>query len=277
MCLQMNKKTRDKFDEIRRKLAGKMVLVAFSGGVDSTVLGSVTKEVASKTVLLTISSPTVPPSELHDAENIAKELGMKLIVKDFDWLSKRQLSDNPVKRCYNCKKLLSAIWVDTAHELGFEMVVEGTTASEVKGYRPGIKALEDAEVRSPFLDAGLTKEELREYARERGLSVAEKSSMACMATRFPYGTKIDLARLKMIEKVENAVLDIFDVECVRARYHGNLVRIEVGADELEKMFDTSKLQRLEKIARDAGFMYVTLDLRGYRTGAMDEALGLKGN
>ena len=273
----MNKKTRDKFDEIRRKLAGKMVLVAFSGGVDSTVLGSVTKEVASKTVLLTISSPTVPPSELHDAENIAKELGMKLIVKDFDWLSKRQLSDNPVKRCYNCKKLLSAIWVDTAHELGFEMVVEGTTASEVKGYRPGIKALEDAEVRSPFLDAGLTKEELREYARERGLSVAEKSSMACMATRFPYGTKIDLARLKMIEKVENAVLDIFDVECVRARYHGNLVRIEVGADELEKMFDTSKLQRLEKIARDAGFMYVTLDLRGYRTGAMDEALGLKGN
>jgi len=273
----MDKKTREKFDEVRRKLAGKMVLVAFSGGVDSTVLSSVTKEVASKTMLLTISSPTVPQNELDDAKNIAKELGMEVIVKDFDWLSEQQLSDNPVKRCYNCKTLLSKIWVDTAHELGFDMVVEGTTASEVKGYRPGIKALENSEVMSPFLDAGLIKEELREYARERGLSVAEKSSMACLATRFPYGTKIDLDRLKMIDKVENAILDIFNIKCVRARYHGNLVRIEVGADELEKMFDTSKLQRLEKIARHAGFMYVTLDLRGYRTGAMDEVLGLKGN
>ncbi len=271
----MDKKTQEKFDKVRRKLAGKKVLIAFSGGVDSTVLGNIAKEVALRTVLLTISSQTVPQSEQDDAEKIAKEMNMELITRDFDWLSEKRLNENSIDRCYACKKILAKIWVNVAHELGFDVVVEGTTVSEVQGYRPGIKALEDSEVISPFLEAGLTKEELREYARERGLSVAEKSSMACLATRFPYGTKIDYNRLKMVEKVENAVLQIFGVKCVRARYHGDLVRIEVGADEREMMFNHEKLDLLEKIARDAGFTYVTLDLRGYRTGAMDENLELR--
>ena len=273
----MNKSTREKFDKIRGRLAGMNTLVAFSGGVDSTVLASVTKEVASKAILLTISSPTVPQSELEEAKTIAGELGMELKIRDFDWLSEPQLSSNLVDRCYHCKKLLSKIWVSTAAELDLDIVVEGTTASEIEGYRPGIKALEDSGVISPFLEAGLTKEELREYARERGLSVAEKTSMACLATRFPYGTKIDSDLINMVEAVETAVLEIFGVKCVRARYHGDLVRIEVGSDELERMFDTAKLKLLEKIARDAGFTYVTLDLRGYRTGAMDENLQLREN
>jgi uncharacterized protein (TIGR00268 family) len=160
-----------------------------------------------------------------------------------------------------------------ADELDFEMVVEGTTASETEGYRPGAKALEESVIKSPYLDVGVTKDEIRQYARSKGLSVAEKPSGACLATRFPYGTELNEERLRMVETVENAVKAIFGVECVRARYHDDLVRIEVGSDELSKMFNLAKMKDLEQQAHNAGFNHVTLDLKGYRTGAMDEGLG----
>ena len=270
----MKDSTVGKFDSIKRDLAGKKVLVAFSGGVDSTVLASLVSEAAAETSLLIISSPTVPKSELDDAEQIAKELGLDLLVKDFDWLSVDTIATNPVNRCFTCKKILADIWMNTAKELDLEIVVEGTTASETEGYRPGAKALRESGVKSPYLEANVTKEEVREYARGKGLSVADKPSMACLATRFPYGTQINQERLQMVESVERSVKDTFNVECVRARFHGDLVRIEVGVNELPKMFDTTKMKELELKARDAGFAYVTLDLKGYRTGAMDEGLDL---
>jgi len=263
-----------KFDSIKRNLTGKKILVAFSGGVDSTVLASIVSEVASATTLLIISSPTVPESELVGAKNIAKELGLKLIVEEFNWIEEKALASNKIDRCFRCKQILAESWLKIAEDLGFEIVVEGTTASETEGYRPGAKALEDSGVHSPYLDVNITKDEIREYARSRGLSVAEKPSGACLATRFPYDTEITLERLKMVETVEKAVTTIFDVECVRARFHGDLVRIEVGESELSAMFDTTKMSELEKQAREVGFSYVTLDLRGYRTGAMDEGLDL---
>jgi len=215
-------------------------------------------EVASSTTLLIISSPTVPENELVGAKVIAEEA----------------LASNRIDRCFRCKQILADNWLKTAEELGLEIVVEGTTASETEGYRPGAKALEDSGVHSPYLDVGITKDEIREYARSRGLSVAEKPSGACLATRFPYDTEITQDRLKMVETVEKYVSEIFDVECVRARFHGDLVRIEVGESELPAMFDTTKMSELEKMAREVGFSYVTLDIRGYRTGAMDEGLDI---
>jgi uncharacterized protein len=270
----MKDSTLAKFDAVKRNLTGKKVLVAFSGGVDSTVLASIVSEVTSETTLLLISSPTVPDSELIGAKNVAKELGLQLIVKNFDWLNEKSLASNPIDRCFKCKQILSDSWLKTAEDLGLDIVVEGTTTSEAEGYRPGAKALEESGVQSPYLDVGITKDEIRQYARGRGLSVAEKPSGACLATRFPYGTELNHERLHMVEAVEKAVTTIFNVECVRARYHGDLVRIEVGANELPKMFDATKMRVLEQQARTAGFAYVTLDLKGYRTGAMDEGLDL---
>jgi uncharacterized protein len=267
--------TGTKFDAIRNKLAGKSVLVAFSGGVDSTVLASIVSEVAESTILLLISSPTVTETEIDNAKAVAKELALDLVIKDFNWLSDEHLIKNEIDRCFRCKEQLAALWTTTARELGFDIVVEGTTASETTGHRPGLKALKKSGVQSPYLDVGMTKSEIREYAKERRISVADKPSMACLATRFPYGVEISLERLSMVERVERAVVDIFGVECVRARYHGDLVRIEVAESELEQMFDVSKMKRLEARAHDAGFTYVTLDLRGYRTGAMDEGLGVQ--
>ena len=270
----MKDTTVSKFKQIKRNLSGKKVLVAFSGGVDSSVLASIVADTASVATLLIVSSPTVPKIELDSAKVIAKELKLELVVKEFDWLDEESLASNQVDRCFTCKQILADSWLKTAEELGLEMVVEGTTASETEGYRPGAKALEASGVHSPFLDASITKDEIREYARSIGLSVAEKPSMACLATRFPYGTEINHERLQMVESVEKSVMTIFDVECVRARYHGDLVRIEVGENELPKMFDTTKMKILEQQAREAGFAYVTLDLKGYRTGAMDEGLNL---
>ncbi|TFG32344.1 ATP-dependent sacrificial sulfur transferase LarE [Candidatus Thorarchaeota archaeon] len=270
----MKDSTIAKFDAIKKDLLGKKVLVAFSGGVDSTVLASVVSDVASTTKLLIISSNTVPESELIGAKEVAKELELDLIVKEFNWVEEESLASNEIDRCYTCKKILSQNWMRAAEEMGLEIVVEGTTASETEGYRPGAQALEQSAVQSPFLQANITKDEIREYARNRGLSVADKPSMACLATRFPYGTEITLERLHMVETVEKAVMTIFDVKCVRARYHGDLVRIEVGANELPKMFNQAKMKELEQQAHDVGFAYITLDLKGYRTGSMDEGLDL---
>ncbi|MHA2352241.1 MAG: ATP-dependent sacrificial sulfur transferase LarE [Candidatus Thorarchaeota archaeon] len=268
----MKEATRTKFENISNRLAQKEVLVAFSGGVDSTVLASIAKDSASRVVLLTITSPTVPQSELEDAMTVAAELGLEHIVRPFEWLETRDLAGNPENRCYTCKQELAQLWLREADALGLKTVIEGTTATETEGYRPGLAALQETRVESPYLVESITKDEIREVAFERGLSIADKPSGACLATRFPYGTEITTERLAMVERVESAVRELFGVECVRARFHGDLVRVEVGQDEMEHMFDVESLQRLNQIAKEAGFTYATLDTRGYRTSAMDESL-----
>jgi len=268
----MKDTTRTKFDDICNSLSGKRILVAFSGGVDSTVLAHIAKSCVSEIALLTIVSPTVPESELLDARAVAKELGLDLIEESVKWLELDNLSENPVDRCYTCKRALADLWLEYAKNLGFDTVIEGTTATETEGYRPGLAALKESGVDSPYLQVGISKDEIREYARENGLSIAEKPSGACLASRFPYGTEITHERLVMVATVEEKVRAIFGVECVRARFHGDLVRVEVGTEELSRMYDPEKLQQLDAAAKDVGFMYVTLDLQGYRTGAMDEGL-----
>lgn len=260
----------EKLETVRNIMKRKKVLVAFSGGVDSTALASLAKEVAEKVLLLTVNSPTVPSAEKISAKKVAEELGLEHEEVAVDWLGSENLAENPKNRCYLCKKQLAQIWKMIAHQRGLEMVVEGSNATEMQGYRPGAAALQEEGVLSPLLEAGLTKIEIRQFLREKGVSVAESPSMACLATRFPYGTRVTQEKLDMVERMECAIMEIFEVKTVRARYHGDIVRIEIGAEERKKLFDIEKLDRIHSIGKSIGFAHITFDAKGYRTGSMDE-------
>ncbi|MCF2136336.1 MAG: ATP-dependent sacrificial sulfur transferase LarE [Candidatus Thorarchaeota archaeon] len=269
----MNQSAQSKFDRVRELLRGRQVLVAFSGGVDSATLALLCKESARRTVLLTVLSITFPEREVQLAKQVAAELELPLELIEVDELSNESLAKNPVDRCYYCKVELSRVWLETAQRLGLDTVVEGTNASDMIGHRPGAAAIDEAGVLSPFKVAGITKEEIRQFARERGLSVADRPSMACLASRFPYGTRITRERVKMVDSLEQAVRDLFGVETVRVRFHNDVARIEVGREERARLFDIAKLDRLTEEAKAIGFRYVAIDTQGYRTGSMDEVLG----
>ncbi len=266
----MNEHSRNKFSKVASLLSGQRVLIAFSGGVDSSVLALLAKKHADRVVLLTIDSILSPQSELENAKKVADELNIEFETIHVDHLEDNEFTKNPRDRCYLCKKKLARVWTEYAGKRGLDMVVEGTSASDLEGHRPGERALREMGVTSPFLDAGMTKDEIRLYARDNGLSVADRPSMACLATRFPYGVQITKKHVNMVDAIEQAVRRIFEVHTIRARFHGDLVRIEVGSDERNKLFDTNKLDELSELASSVGFTYVTIDAKGYRTGAMDE-------
>jgi len=264
--------TSKKFDRVKHLFNGKRVLVAFSGGVDSTVLAHIALDSATESVLLTVDSITFPRTELEASMRVAEELGTKIEIIQVDELSNKDLVSNPIDRCYHCKKELASVWLDTAKKLGMDIVVDGTNASDMNDYRPGALALKEAGVMSPFREFGITKDEIRTYAKEVELSVADRPSMACLSSRFPYGTEITEDRVRRVDKVEGDVKALFAIECVRARFHGDVVRIEVGREERQKLFDVDKLDKLHALAKEAGFKYVAFDVMGYRTGAMNEVL-----
>jgi len=266
----MNEHSKDKFSKIANLLSGQRLLVAFSGGVDSSVLALLAKKHGERAVLLTVDSVLSPQSELANAKKVADELNIESEIIHVDHLEDNEFTKNPRDRCYLCKKKLARVWIEYAGKRGLDMVVEGTSASDLKGHRPGERALREMGVISPFLVAGMTKDEIRQYARNNGLSVADRPSMACLATRFPYGVDITKKHVDMVDAIEQAVRRIFEVRTVRARFHGDLVRIEVGSEERDKLFDTNKLDELNELARSVGFTYVAIDAKGYRTGAMDE-------
>ncbi len=247
------------------------VIVAFSGGVDSSFLLKVASDtLGDKVIAATATSPTYPESELKDALKLAREICVKHIIFDSNELEIPGFSENSLKRCYFCKSELFAKLKEKALELGFLYVLDGSNSDDLKDYRPGRDAARELGVRSPLIEAGLSKAEIRQLSKQLGLFTWDKPSFACLSSRFPYGTEITIDRLKRVGSCEE-VLKGLGFSQFRVRYHGEVARIEVLEAEIPLLLDKEVKDRVLKAFKKEGFTYITMDLAGYRTGSMNEA------
>lgn len=245
------------------------VAIAFSGGVDSTFLLAAAHDVLKGNNVLAVNavSPVYPQRELTFAESFAAKLGVECVLLPTRELGDERFAVNHPDRCFHCKTELFGKLRAIATEKEFPVIADGTTASDLGDFRPGMKARELYGVRSPLLEAGMTKPEIRELSHQRGLPTWDKPAMACLASRFPYGTSITVEALRQIERAED-YLFARGFRQVRVRHHGPVARIEVMADEMPRLLEEapSVVQHLKSL----GYRYVTLDLQGYRTGSMNE-------
>lgn len=247
------------------------VVVAFSAGVDSAfLLDSAILALGTENVLaVTVSAPSVPAKEVEEAADFCKERGIRHMILSFDQFTIPGFENNPPDRCYLCKKaLFSGI---LAESKSYAAVLEGSNADDQKAYRPGMRAIHELGVKSPLLEAGLTKAEIRTLSAERNLPTASKPSLSCLATRFPYGETLTKEKLLAVGQGE-ALLFSLGFSQARVRVHGDVARIEVPAAELDCFADPAVRSSVTKTLRSLGFRYVTLDLVGFRSGSMDEGL-----
>ena len=245
--------------------------VAYSSGVDSTFLLKVAHDVlGDKAIAITATSSFFPERESDEASAFCKSNGIKHIILASEELDIPEIRHNPVNRCYLCKKDLFTKIIELAKENGIEYVCEGSNMDDNGDYRPGLKAVAELGVKSPLRECELYKEEIRTLSKQLNLPTWNKPSFACLASRFAYGEEITVQKIKMVEKAEQTLLD-HGFKQLRVRIHGeNLARIEVLPAELEKLL--SMRDTVIKSLKAAGFTYITMDLQGYRTGAMNEEI-----
>lgn len=252
----------------------KRVAVAYSGGVDSTLLLKTALDCLGKPNVLPmlVSSPLISQPELEESVEIAAHLGAELHVIRADPLQMEKVSRNLRDRCFFCKEYLFGLITDLAAAEGCEAVMEGSNLSDTEDYRPGMEAIRNFDlVRSPFIECGVTKTEIRSLARSLSLDNWNKPSQACLASRIPYGTRLTADNLEKIAAAEHRIRQM-GIKQVRVRYHGDLARIELAPQELPAVLNQITLKRIADAVKDCGFTYVALDLEGYRPGSMNEAL-----
>ncbi|MBN1291116.1 MAG: ATP-dependent sacrificial sulfur transferase LarE, partial [Candidatus Latescibacteria bacterium] len=261
----------DKLRDILKETGG--CAVAYSGGVDSSLLLTVAHEVLGDRALGVIAtSSTYPEREFKRAIDLAKGKNFTYVVINSEELDIDGFSKNPADRCYYCKKELFDKVREQAQARELNWIADGTNADDTGDYRPGMIAARELGVLSPLLEAGLTKDDIRTILREvYELDIADKPSMACLASRFPYGMTITKNKLAQVEKIET-YLEALGFRVYRARHHGDIVRLELGAEELKAAMDVDTRSKIVAVAKEHGFKYVTLDMEGYRTGSMNEVL-----
>jgi len=267
----------DKFSTLKRILGScKSVLVAFSGGVDSAFLAKAAYDVlGDRALAVTVRSKIHPAFEEREARQIAQAIGVRHLVIDADPLAVPHFAENPPERCYVCKReILSTLKAIAARE-GLEKVVEGSNASDTGDYRPGMKAVKELRVASPLMEAGLTKDEIRELSRRAGLATWDKPSYACLASRIPYGEEITEEKLAAVEAAEDYLREK-GYRVLRVRHHGAVARIELAPEELKAFIARENTCEVARAIKAMGFSYVALDLDGYRTGSLNEPLAEEG-
>ena len=250
----------------------KSVLVAFSGGVDSTFLLKMAADVLKGKVLaVTALSETYPGREYEEACSLVKAMGVRHITVETSELNNPGFAGNPPDRCYYCKKELFSVLKGIAEQEGIAFVLDGTNADDTDDFRPGTKAAQELGVQSPLKEAGLTKKDIRILSKELGLSTWDKPSFACLSSRFPYGEPITVHGLDMVERAETFLRDK-GFRQVRVRHHKLLARIEVEEEDIERICSRELREHITAEFKRIGYQYVAIDIQGYRTGSMNEVL-----
>ncbi len=247
------------------------VLVGYSGGVDSTYLTVVAREVLGRDGVLAVlgRSASVPAEQSRRAESIAREYDVPLRLVGTGEVEDPRYAANPVNRCYFCKSVLWNTLVPMSREAGLRVVVDGTNADDLAEYRPGALAAREMGVESPLADVGLAKSEIRVLSRERGLATWSQPSAPCLASRIPYGTEVTIARLGQVERAESALRALGIEGNLRVRHHGELARVELDAGVIDHWLEPLNSRELVEAVRAAGFARVAVDLRGFRSGSLN--------
>ncbi len=259
-----------KLEELLKGMAP--VIVAFSGGVDSSYLAWKAHQIlGTQALAVTAESPSVPSQQRRMAAQIVNQFGLNHKIVHTRELERAEYSANPSNRCYYCKDELFAVLRAIAAECGSATILDGLNADDLGDFRPGRKAGEEHHVRSPLLEAGLNKNEIRELSRRAGLPTADMPASACLSSRFPYGVPITEEMLKIVDQGEES-LRAMGFRIFRVRHHDRMVRLEFGPEELKKALNPEMASLLASTFKALGYNYVTLDLEGYRTGSANEVL-----
>jgi len=251
------------------------VIVAFSGGTDSAYLAwAAGRALGDRALLITADSASMPESHKRDAEEFARRYGLRheyVATREFD--NPAYAANNP-DRCFHCKDELFTRLEEVGRERGYAHIVYGVNTDDLGDYRPGQNAASKHQVRAPLVEAGLSKAEIRELSRQAGLPTWDRPAAACLSSRIPYGTPVTIENVKTVEKGEEAVKAL-GFRQFRVRYHGDLVRLEIAPEELPRALSLEMARRFTEIFKALGFLYVTLDLEGYRQGSFNERLKKK--
>jgi pyridinium-3,5-biscarboxylic acid mononucleotide sulfurtransferase len=264
---------KEKYENLLRILKDmKSLLIAFSGGVDSTFLVKAAQVALKDQVLaVTATSETYTSDELKLSKQYARDLGIRHEIIETEELKYPGFASNPINRCYHCKKELFSKLKAIADARGFEAVADGSTMDDNHDHRPGLLAIRELGIRSPLREAGFDKKDIRELSRHLGLPTWDKPSIACLASRFPYGSTITREKLQMIDRAEQFLRDLGFTQ-LRVRHHEPTARIEVVPEEIQRLVSPEIREKVNRRFKEIGYQYVTVDLKGYRTGSMNETV-----
>jgi pyridinium-3,5-biscarboxylic acid mononucleotide sulfurtransferase len=259
-----------KFDDLANWFEGKgRVLVALSGGVDSAVVACAAKKALDRNaVAVTADYKTLSDEELESARKVAKEIGIQHKIIEYNELENPEFVKNDEYRCFHCRNELAAHLLEVAKQENTQLIVDGTNADDLKEFRPGIIALRRNGVRSPLVELSVTKSEVRQIANQFNLSVFDKPSNACLASRIPRHVAVTSEKLKTVEQAERVVKKLFRIKQVRLRDHGEIARIEVDRSERHLLFNESKLDQLDSELKKLGYRFVAIEAGGYKTGSL---------